>query len=177
MFETEVKAQGDVVVPLIVTHTQDDIPVVKRSRARSLINRMRQKIQHTRTKSNNVEEIKYKTILHSLIPLDQVLNNDDMTNELLKYAVKEYSQENIILYQRIRNWKKTQNYDEAQELYLKYMKRGAPEEVNLEAYITTDLEKRFQERTCIIDAFELALISLLRNIQDTYSRLLAENKL
>jgi hypothetical protein len=153
----------------------DELPVPEsRARTRSLISVVRAKIQHKRSKSNNIDfPLEESTTIDANTTLDAVLKNTNMTNELIDFSSREFSQENIILYQKIQAWKLRKDIETAKKLYDVYIRVGAKEEVNLDAYIVSEVQTCIKENPEGIGAaFELVENLLLRNIQDTFGRML-----
>ncbi len=107
---------------------------------------------------------------------NEFLVDDMLMSDLVQFAEKEYSSENFNLYQNVQEIKTTsdkrQVKKKAQQVYEHYIKPGAAEEANVEEHLKQEIAEKLMRSGSQVEPtiFESIELSVMRNMQDTYSR-------
>jgi hypothetical protein len=108
----------------------------------------------------------------------EVLADDHLMRDLVKFAEREFSAENFHLFLSIKLIKTTEDKQQSRlltnQVYEQYIKTGAPEEVSLDDWVKRTLESKLLEvlpsSELDDDIFEDLECALMRNMQDSYNR-------
>eukprot|EP01080_Neovahlkampfia_damariscottae_P002313 gene2313-2781_t len=107
--------------------------------------------------------------------IDELFENDEMLELFQEFSTKEFSTENIFLYQEIKKYENTTNEDSrkklASEIFHKYLNGNYSElEANLPTRLTKNVKQQMDVDEYPFDLFQEVLMATKENLSDTYSR-------